>query len=324
MPNAQPEQADGRDGAQLPTSGTETRTAATPEQPTLQEFLARLVGNPEARSAFDADPRGELESAGLGELSATQVLQASSLVLDYAPAELVSEYGRTVQPSIDTFAASTQHVAIDQLDPAQVPEPQEATEANMSLLDNDNSASPNYSSDGDADREMEQGNTTETNINVENEDSQNLVSVHDVVSGNEVAGNAVGAVGNTVGAVGNTVGGVGDTVDNTVNTVGDTANNTVGEVTDTAEGTVDTGVDVAVGAADTALSTANDLPVDDVASTVDGVAGDLPVAGDVTGGLSEDGAAGTLDGATGAVGGVVGEAEGVVGGVTSDLPLDLM
>ncbi|ASU77152.1 hypothetical protein CDG81_01150 [Actinopolyspora erythraea] len=323
MPNAQPEQADGRDGAQLPTSGTETRTAATPEQPTLQEFLARLVGNTEARSAFDADPRGELESAGLGELNATQVLQASSLVLDYAPAELVSEYGRTVQPSIDTFAASTQHVAIDQLDPAQVPEPQEATEANMSLLDNDNSTSPNYSSDGDADREMEQGNTTETNINVENEDSQNLVSVHDVVSGNdvasgnEVAGNAVGAVGNTVGAVGNTVGGVGNTVDNTVDTVGNTANNTVGEVTDTAEGTVDTGVDVAVGAADTALGTAGDLPVD-------GVAGDLPVAGDVAGGLSEDGAAGTLDGATGAVGGVVGEAEGVVGGVTSDLPLDLM
>ncbi|SFD87088.1 hypothetical protein SAMN04487819_104248 [Actinopolyspora alba] len=323
MPNAQPEQADGRDGARLSTSGTDTRTTATPEQPTLQEFLTRLVGNPEARSAFDADPRGALESAGLGELNATQVLHASSLVLDYAPAELVTDYGRTVQPGIDTFAASTQHVAINQLDPAQVPEPQEATDTNMSLLGN-LSSTPNYSSDGDVDREMEQNNTTETNVDIDNQDSQNLVNVHDVVSGNdvasgnEVAGNAVGAVGNTVGAVGNTVGGVGDTVDNTVNTVGGTANGAVGEATDTVDGTVDTGVDVAVGAADTALDTAGDLPVDDVTSTVEGV------AGDATGGMASEGAAGTLDGATGTVGDTVGQAEDVVGGVTSDLPLDLL
>ncbi|SDK30744.1 hypothetical protein SAMN04487820_106246 [Actinopolyspora mzabensis] len=319
MPNAQPEQADGRDGARLSTSGTDARTTATPEQPTLQEFLTRLVGNPEARSAFEADPRGAMESAGLGELNAKQVLQASSLVLDYAPAELVTDYGRTVQPGIDTFAASTQHVAINQLDPAQVPEPQEATDTNMSLLDNDNSASPNYSSGGDADREMEQNN--ETNVDIDNQDSQNLVNVHDVVSGNdvasgnEVAGNAVGAVGNTVGAVGNTVGGVNNTVDNTVDTVGGTANGAVGEVTDTVDGTVDTGVDVAVGAADTAVGTAGDLPVDDVTSTVEGVAGGATGAED---------AAGTLDGATGAVGGTVGQAEDVVGGVTSDLPLDLL
>ncbi|MGJ7908906.1 IniB N-terminal domain-containing protein [Actinopolyspora sp. H202] len=312
MPNAQPEQADGREGARLSTSGTDTRTTATPEEPTLQEFLTRLVGNPEARSAFEADPRGALESAGLGELNATQVLQASSLVLDYAPAELVTEYGRTVQPGIDTFAASTQHVAINQLDPAQVPEPQEATDTNMSLLDNDNSANPNYSSGGDADKEMEQ------NIDIDNQDSQNLVSVHDVASGNEVAGNAVGAVGNTVGAVGNTVGGVNNTVDNTVDTVGGTANGAVGEVTDTVDGTVDTGVDVAVGAADTAVGTAGDLPVDDVTSTVEGV------AGGVTGDVASEDAAGTLDGATGAVGGTVGQAEDVVGGVTSDLPLDLL
>ncbi|SDQ98383.1 IniB N-terminal domain-containing protein [Actinopolyspora saharensis] len=320
MPNAQPEQATGRDDSEFPTPEPATSQVAAPGQPTLQEFLTRLVGNPETRSAFDADPRGTLDNAGLGELSATQVLHASSLMLDYAPADVVTEYDRTAQPSIDTFTASTQHVAINQLEPGQNNEQQEATET----MSSDNSPAANFSSEGDVDKAMEQsqGGSVENNVDVENQDSQNLVNVHDVASGNDVANSAVGSVDSTVDTAG-------DTVNGTVSTVGDTVNNTVDGALGTVNGTVDTGVDVAAGAGGAALGTVNST-LDDATSTVD------TTAGNVTDGSTLEGATGavdnTLDGATGAVGGVAGgavggvvnEAEGVVGGATSDLPLDLL
>ncbi|NYH80454.1 hypothetical protein FHR84_003811 [Actinopolyspora biskrensis] len=317
MPNAQPEQATGRDDSEFPTPEPVASQAAAPGQPTLQEFLTRLVGNPETRSAFDADPRGTLDNAGLGDLNAAQVLHASSLMLDYAPADVVTEHGRTAQPSIDTFTASTQHVAINQLEPGQNNEQQEATET-MSV---DNSPAPDFSSDGDVDQEMEQNQQQgqETNVDVdssvENQDSHNLISVHDVASGNDVANNAVGVVGNTVGG--------------TVDTAGDTVGNTVDSALGTVDGTVDTAGDVAVGAGGAALGTVNST-LDDATSTVDTTASNVTDGSTLDGatgavGNTLDGATGTLDGvAGGAVGGVVNEAEGVVGGVTSDLPLDAL
>lgn len=308
MPNAQPEQATGRDDSEFPTPEPVASQAAAPGQPTLQEFLTRLVGNPETRSAFDADPRGTLDNAGLGDLNAAQVLHASSLMLDYAPADVVTEYGRTAQPSIDTFTASTQHVAINQLEPGQNNEQQEATET----MSADNSPAANFSSEGDIDKAMEQNQQgQETSIDVdssvENQDSNNLLNVHDVASGNDVANNTVDTAG--------------DTVDNTVDTAGDTVNNTVDGALGTVNSTVDTAGDVAVGAGGAALGTVNNT-LDDTTSTVD------TAATNVTDGSTLEGATGavggTLEGATGTVGGVVNEAEGVVGGATSDLPLDLL
>ncbi|WP_017972850.1 IniB N-terminal domain-containing protein [Actinopolyspora halophila] len=317
MPNAQPEQATGRDDSEFPTPEPVASQAAAPGQPTLQEFLTRLVGNPETRSAFDADPRGTLDNAGLGDLNATQVLHASSLMLDYAPADVVTEYGRTAQPSVDTFTASTQHVAINQLEPGQNNEQQEATET-MSV---DNSPAANFSSDGDVDQEMaqnqQQGQETSIDVdsNVENQDSNNLINVHDVASGNDVANNAVGVVGNTVGG--------------TVDTAGDTVGGTVDGALGTVDSTVDTAGDAAVGAGGAALGTVNST-LDDATSTVDTTASNVTEGSTLDGatgavGNTLDGATGTLDGvAGGAVGGVVNEAEGVVGGVTSDLPLDAL
>jgi len=53
--------------------------------PTLQDFVLNLIYDPGARSAFELDPHGTLEAAGLGDITATDVQDVLPLVLDYAP-----------------------------------------------------------------------------------------------------------------------------------------------------------------------------------------------------------------------------------------------
>ncbi|RCW40260.1 hypothetical protein DFQ14_112142 [Halopolyspora algeriensis] len=276
--------------AGAPTSNSGTQ-AAQADQPTLYEFLTQLVSNPQARSAFEADPRASLDGAGLGDMTATDVLQGASLVLDYAPAEVVQEYGRSLQSSVDTFAASTQHVAINQLHPAQEHEHQEATEPSM--LQN----SQDTSSNGDADEQMpadngnngggnaEAGNNVEVNHSVEHTDSHNVVSVHDVLSDNSLAG------------VGNTVDSVGDTVNNTVNSVSSTVD--------------------AVGVNNVVGGVAN-VAVEDVVGNVTGA------VGGVVGGVTGAGDVQTYGGDAEANAGLVGNVGGTVDGVTSGLGLDVL
>ncbi|MGM1065598.1 IniB N-terminal domain-containing protein, partial [Saccharothrix sp. Mg75] len=52
---------------------------------TLHDFTLSLIGDPHARSAFQADPQGSLDAAGLGDLTALDVREVLPLVLDYAP-----------------------------------------------------------------------------------------------------------------------------------------------------------------------------------------------------------------------------------------------
>lgn len=270
MPNSQQEEhVPGHADARTPDPGANSAPGDL-GGPTLYEFLTRLATSPDARQAFDADPRASLDQAGLGEMTAADVLHATSLVLDYAPVEVAENYGRTLQDSADKFATSSQYAAINHLHPAHSHE-QEVTELNM-LNNPPANGHHDFSGHGD------------TNIEVEQNDSHNLVSVHDVVSDNNVA---------NIAAVGNTVGGAGDTV-----------NSTVENVTGTVDNTVDTAGDL----------TAN---VGDVTGVVGGVAGGLPVVGDVAGSIAgadasalpvEDlagGVGGTLESATEPVGGVV-------------------
>ena len=229
MPHSQPEDAPGR--AEAPDShGPE----AAQDVPTLYEFLTRIVTSPDAREAFAADPQAMLNQAGLGDMSATDVLQATSLVLDYAPVEVAETYGRTLQTSAETFAANSQHVAIKELHPA-LPHEQEVTE--LSMLPSHNTPAPSPNED------------PSTNINVEQNDSHNLINVHDVLSGNDIANGAGDTVGDVTGGVGNTVGNVTNSVDNTVNTVGDVTGN-VGNVTGDLGGVTNTVGDVAGGVGD--------------------------------------------------------------------------
>jgi hypothetical protein len=53
--------------------------------PTLQDFVLNLIYDPGARSAFELDPHGTLERAGLGDVTAADVQDVLPLVLDYAP-----------------------------------------------------------------------------------------------------------------------------------------------------------------------------------------------------------------------------------------------
>lgn len=287
------------------------------DQPSLYEFLTRLVSNPDARAAFDADPHAVLDQAGLGGLSSADVLQATSLALDYAPIEVVEEYDRSLHSSVEKFAANSQLAAFNHLHSAQSDE-QEVTE--LSMLNNA-PAEPDFSNDGDIDAQMPTPQPTpepapqhpdvdmETNL----QDSANLISVHDVANENLV-GNAVGnTVGNTVG--------------NSVESTEGIVNNTVNQVTETVNHGVDTGAGLAAGAgeevadvlpetpelpgpADAGAAVEPELPVDDV-----------PVVGEVAGNLPVDDVAGNLPAPSDlpVVGGPVGEP---VEDVVNELPVD--
>ncbi|MEV0807827.1 IniB N-terminal domain-containing protein [Micromonospora sp. NPDC050200] len=52
---------------------------------TLHDFVLNLLTDPDARSAFDLDPEGALQAAGLTDITATDVQDVVPLVVDYAP-----------------------------------------------------------------------------------------------------------------------------------------------------------------------------------------------------------------------------------------------
>lgn len=54
---------------------------------TLHDFVLNLLTNPEARSAFELDPEGTLNAAGLGDITAADVQDVVPLVVDYAPVQ---------------------------------------------------------------------------------------------------------------------------------------------------------------------------------------------------------------------------------------------
>ncbi|MEV5542451.1 IniB N-terminal domain-containing protein [Saccharopolyspora shandongensis] len=281
-----------------PNPGTHS-TSGPSDEPTLHEFLTRLVSDPAARSAFDADPQATLDQAGLGGMTATDVLQATSLVLDYAPVEVVTEYDRSLQSSVEKFAASTQHVAINQLHPAH-PNEQE----DLSMLKNPAPAE-DFGKNGDVEPTIPAvpavpatpapSNNVDIDVRHNDTDSHNFISIHDIASGNDIAnGNIIGSV------VGNTVGQVGDSL-----SLGDVTNvvgNSVSEVNQTATHVFDTSVDLTAGAATVVhgdvtnvvdnstnidvLNVVNEAPVvGDIASNVTNVLGDVTTnvtSGDVT------------------------------------------
>ncbi|RKT84067.1 hypothetical protein SAMN05421805_11946 [Saccharopolyspora antimicrobica] len=350
-----PQHATGRAESSTPDPGT--HSAGLPEEPTLYEFLTRLVSDPAARSAFDTDPQATLDQAGLGGMSATDVLHASSLVLDYAPVEVVTEYGRSLQSSVEKFAASSQAVAFNQLHPAHPLDQEE-----QSMLQNTPAQPEDFGKDNDVDATLPApapapSNNTDVDVDIEQNDSHNLISIHHVLSDNSVGNdNIIGSV------VGNTVGQVGDSLDlgDVTNTVG----NTVTEVNSTATHVFDTSVDLTAGAGslvygdvtnvvgntisgDT-LNIVGDLNVGNVLGNVTNgdvteIVSNAPVVGDVVtnvgdtvtnaplvGDVVSNVAGGDISSVTGVVGDVtsvagdlpvVGDVAGVAGGVVGEVPV---
>lgn len=264
-----PQHATGRAESSTPDPGT--HSAGLPEEPTLYEFLTRLVSDPAARSAFDTDPHATLDQAGLGGMSATDVLHASSLVLDYAPVEVVTEYGRSLQSSVEKFAASSQAVAFNQLHPAHPLDQEE-----QSMLQNTPAQSDDFGKDSDVDATLPApatpapGNNTDVDVDIEQTDSHNLISVHHVLSDNSVGNdNIIGSV------VGNTVGQVGDSLDlgDVTNTVG----NAVTEVNSTATHVFDTSVDLTAGAGSLVYGDVTNVVGNTVGGDALNIVGDLNV-----------------------------------------------
>ncbi|MGI8309519.1 IniB N-terminal domain-containing protein [Saccharopolyspora hattusasensis] len=304
-------------------------TTGQSDEPTLYEFLTRLVSDPAARSAFDADPQATLGQAGLGGMTATDVLQATSLVLDYAPVEVVAKYDRSLQSSVEKFAASTQHVAINQLHPAHPIEQEELTMLKPTPAD--------YGKDNDVDATLPPAPAPSNKVDVDVEknytDSFNLISVHDVASNNDIAnGNIVGSiVGSNVTQANETATHVFDT---SVDLTSGAASIVHGDVINIVGNS--TNVDV--------LNIANEAPVvGDITANVTHVVGDVtvgdvnaivanvPVAGNVVGDVTsivatapvvDDVVANVASGNITNVGGVVSDATNVVGNVpvVGDVP----
>lgn len=253
MPNPQHEEAPTPDaGAPTPEAGSQDVPTQS-GQPTLHEFITRLATSPEARQDFDSDPRAALDHAGFHEMTATDVQHATSLALDYAPVEVVTEFDRSLQSSVENFAGSAQHVAVHPqemhpvMHPVQemhpvhpAPPPKEVSDMNAHKAD--------FSQNGDVDKHLSKGHS---DIDVKEQDSHNLINVHDIGSGNSIGGGAAGASG--AGAAG------GDIVHGVTNTVGHT-------VSDVAH------------APSAVTGVAGHLPV------VGDVAGHLPVVGGLVGG----------------------------------------
>jgi hypothetical protein len=53
--------------------------------PTLQDFVLNLIYDPIARSAFQVDPEGVLQDAGLDDVTAADVQEVIPFVVDYVP-----------------------------------------------------------------------------------------------------------------------------------------------------------------------------------------------------------------------------------------------
>ncbi|MFC0507868.1 IniB N-terminal domain-containing protein [Micromonospora costi] len=54
---------------------------------TLHDFVLNLLTDPDARSAFDLDPEGALQAAGLTDITAADVQDVVPLVVDYVPVQ---------------------------------------------------------------------------------------------------------------------------------------------------------------------------------------------------------------------------------------------
>ncbi|MDQ7907741.1 IniB N-terminal domain-containing protein [Phytohabitans sp. ZYX-F-186] len=72
---------------------------------TLHDFVLNLLTNPEARSAFELDPEGTLNAAGLGDITAADVQDVVPLVVDYAPVQGITGLVPTSDLSLGQLGA---------------------------------------------------------------------------------------------------------------------------------------------------------------------------------------------------------------------------
>lgn len=78
---------------------------------TLHDFVLNLLTDADARAAFDLDPEGALQAAGLTDITAADVQDVVPLVVDYAPVQGLAPLATTTeQLGVDPLVADTTDV----------------------------------------------------------------------------------------------------------------------------------------------------------------------------------------------------------------------
>lgn len=78
---------------------------------TLHDFVLNLLTDPDARAAFDLDPEGALQAAGLTDITAADVQDVVPLVVDYAPVQGLAPLTTTTeQLGVDPLVTDTTDV----------------------------------------------------------------------------------------------------------------------------------------------------------------------------------------------------------------------
>lgn len=268
---------------------------------TVHEFLSQIVANPHARSVFEADPRSALEQAGLGLMSNAELAQASSLMLDHAPSEVVEDYARALSSSLTALVGAHEHVALTYLKPLTMNDPDNDWEMQLPSLND-------FTSLGDVDemlRPSESGETENSNNSTENTESQDTqASNNPVGSGNELQFDSLTGDINAAGVAGD-INGLENSGDANLGTIAGNG------VTDAVGG---------IQGGDTLGQLGDVAGAGDLTGGLSDLGGVSPVAEDVSGALPVEApqelAANTMAPITGAEG-PAGQVEDTVGGLTS-------
>ncbi len=263
---------------------------------TVHEFLSRLVADAHARSVFEADPRGALEQAGLGVMSNAELVQASSLMLDYTPIEVLEDYVRVLPASLVVLGGGYEHVALTYPTPLVASDPDHDQETDLPSLNDFTSTADPAELLGPSEGSNADGSETSS----ESSESQTAQGSNNTIgSGNELQ------VDQLVGNV-NAAGVAGD-----INGVQDTGDANLGNI-------ASNGVTDAVGGiqgGDTMGQLGDIAGAGDITGGLSDLGGVTPEAGDVTGALPveapQDLAANTMAPVTGP--GPIGAAEGPIG-----------
>ncbi len=263
---------------------------------TVHEFLSRLVTSAPARSAFEADPRGALERAELGELSDIDVLHAASLMLDYAPVGTVEDYVRTLQPGLSGLSGTSTYAATNYFAPVV------ATGADTMEYD---MAPEIFSQLGDVDEMLRPEGASYSEQTRSTEDSNNSTDNSEQMVG---SGNQTPVGSGNEAEVSNVVGDVNTGDLNAGNVAGNGVTDVVGGVSDTVGG---------VEGGDTMGKLGDISGAGDLTGDVQNVAQSMTETGEVTGALPVD--TGSVTGQLGDVTGGVTGAQGPVGNITGDV-----
>ncbi|MPZ25571.1 MAG: hypothetical protein GEV12_03770 [Micromonosporaceae bacterium] len=266
---------------------------------TLHDFVLNLLTNTEARSAFQLDPEGALNEAGLGDITAADVQDVVPLVVDYAG---IQGGAGLAAVGTDLGAGAVGAVPTDVIGQLQAVT-QLATGAQSPSLDGNLAAAGAIAVDPTGLSAVATGwggvgvATGQSGIQAEVYGGQDVAATLDSGVVEQVAADPGGAVDSVLADPLGTAGGL-------------------------------TGGTPVEGA----LGTADGLTGDLTGGLTGGLTGDL--TGGLTGGTSGDGVLGTADGVLGTTDGVLGTADGLLGGggatasggVTSQLddPTDLI